>query len=77
MESEDKKKLLIELKIMIESPIFQEYIAVPMKKYMREQTNSFFSDSLKDAWRKGGRVEAVNFFFKRLKIVDEDIRNLS
>lgn len=77
MEDEDRRKNLINLKVAIESPAFQEMIAKPMKEYMREQNNNFFSDNLKDSWRKGGRVEAVKKFFSLIGDIDTDLKNLS
>jgi hypothetical protein len=66
---------LIELKGMVESPIFQKFISKPLKDYRFEQKNNFFSDSVKDQWRKGGRVETVNLFFRWLKQYDKDLDN--
>lgn len=63
---------LFELQTIVESEVFQKHIAEPMKKFIKEQRNSFFSDSLKESWRKGGRVEGARELFRILKIEREN-----
>lgn len=63
---------LYELQTIVEGPVFQKFIAEPMKKYIKAQKNNFFSDDLKDAWRKGGRVEGARELFRILKIEREN-----
>lgn len=65
---------LLELRRAIESEPFQKYVLKPFKEYRQAQKNNFFSDSLKDSHRKGGRVEAVNEFLNILKVVDENFK---
>ena len=67
---------LIELKGHISSEVFQKYIVKPMRAYEKEQRNDFFSDSLKNSWRKGGRVEGVKKFFSTLEQVEVDLGNV-
>jgi len=70
-----KYKELFEIKRIVESQEFQKYILKPMKDYRFAQKNNFFSDSVKDQWRKGGRVEGVNELLKILKTIDNDFKN--
>lgn len=67
---------LYDLKRAIESDPFQEFFIKPLRKEQSNISNNFFSDSLKDAWRKGGRKEGIEEFFKRLKILNEEIKSL-
>lgn len=71
----DEYQELLEINNTIESETFQKYIMKPMKDYRYAQKNNFFSDSLKDQWRKGGRVEAINEFLKILKELNTQLKN--
>ncbi len=73
--NEQERGELIELRRHIESDAFQKWIAKPMRDYRNEQNNDFFSDDLKESWRKGGRVEGVEKFLTLIKIIDETIKN--
>lgn len=66
---------LYEVKRMIESKLFQQYIAEPLRKKQDKLHLNFFSDSLKDAWRKGGNYEGIECFFEILKEVNNDLKN--
>lgn len=66
---------LLEMVRIIEGEEFQKFIVKPLKDYRYKQKNNFFSDSLKDQWRKGGRVEAINEFLKILAKVKLDCKN--
>lgn len=66
---------LYELKRMIESEVFQAYLCQPLREQQDKLRLNFFSDSLKDSWRKGGKFEGIQEFFNLLKI-DTDIKNL-
>lgn len=72
-----RKKLeeLYELKRLIESEEFQKYLAKPLREKQSKLKTDFFSDSLKDSWRKGGKYEGIQEFFKILKEIDNDIKN--
>lgn len=72
---ENELEELQEVKIMIESGLFQKYFAKPLRERQGEIANNFFSDSLKDAWRKGGKKEGIEEFFKILKQIDRDFKN--
>lgn len=64
------------LKSWIQTDEFQKYLAKPMREYEKEQKNNFFSDSLKESWRKGGRVEATQHFFSLLEQIEVDLKNV-
>lgn len=71
-----KREELIVLKEYVSSEIFQKYVCKPMREYQKLQTNDFFSDSLKESWRKGGRVEATKHFFNLLGQIETDLKNV-
>lgn len=60
---------------MIESDTFQKFIVKPLRDEEDKLKTAFFSDSLKDAWRKGGKKEGIELFFKILKNIHIDEKN--
>jgi hypothetical protein len=66
---------LREVKRMIESDLFQKYFAKPLRDREDEIKNNFFSDSLRESWRKGGRKEGIEEFFKILKQINREYKN--
>jgi hypothetical protein len=66
---------LYEMKRMIETPTFQKYIAKPLKAERDKLRTSFFSDSLKHSWRKGGKQEGIELCMKLLEAVNVDLNN--
>lgn len=67
---------LYELKGNIESEAFQEYLCKPLRKEQDRLKNDFFSDSLKQSWRKGGKKEGIELFFKQLEYINTKIEDL-
>lgn len=67
---------LYELKGNIESEAFQEYLCKPLRKEQDKLHLNFFSDSIKDSWRKGGKFEGIQMFFKLLEQVNSRIEDL-
>lgn len=67
---------LYELKGNIESEAFQEYICKPLRKEQDRLHLNFFSDSLKESWKKGGKHEGIELFFKQLEYVNTRIEDL-
>ena len=65
----------IEAKEMIESGCFQEFFAKPMKKERDKLRTAFFSDTLKESWRKGGKQEGIEVFMKIVEQVPVDLKN--
>ena len=65
---------LYELKRIIESRVFQKYLAKPLREIQDNIQSDFFSDSLKESWKKGGKIEGIEEFFKLLDI-GSDIKN--
>lgn len=66
---------LYELKLWIETPIFQKYLCKPLREKQGKLKVNFFSDSLKESWRKGGKHEGIEEFFNILKEIDIEIKN--
>jgi hypothetical protein len=60
---------------MIESQDFQEHFCKPLREKQNELRLNFFSDSLKDAWKKGGKYQGIEEFFEILKQLNVDIKN--
>lgn len=60
---------------MIETKVFQKYLAKPMKEERDKLRTAFFSDSLKDSWRKGGKQEGIQVFMKLVENVHLDLKN--
>lgn len=75
MELKQELSELYQLKEQIESEVFQKYFAKPLRKQQDKLRLDFFNDSLKESWRKGGKYEGIQEFFKILKQVDIDIKN--
>lgn len=66
---------LMTLHNFIETELFQRYIAKPMKAERDKLRTAFFSDSLKDAWRKGGKQEGIEVFMKIIENIHVDLKN--
>lgn len=66
---------LLEIRSMIENPAFQKFIVSPLRERQEELRLNFFSDSLKESWRKGGRYEGIEDFFNTLKQIDIQFKN--
>jgi hypothetical protein len=66
---------LLAAKEMIESETFQRFFAGPIKKERDALRTAFFSDSLKESWRKGGRQEGLNVFIDILKQIPNELKN--
>lgn len=75
-EKQKELELLIELQWALKGETFKKYLLEPIEEYKQKQKNNFFSDSLKDSWRKGGRAEAVDELLKQLQIIDEEVERL-
>lgn len=75
MTKEEQGELL-DLARIVQGKVFQKQFTEPLEKYKQKQRQNFFSDSLKDSWRKGGRVEGINMFFTRLKSVQEEYEKM-
>lgn len=60
---------------LIESKVFQKYLYKPMKEERDKLRTAFFSDSLKDSWRKGGKQEGIKIFMTLVENVNMDLTN--
>lgn len=75
MTLQDKLNDLIAVRYIIQNPLFQKFFVEKMREKQDELKVSFFSDSLKDAWRKGGKLQGLNEFFETLKEIDNEYKN--
>lgn len=66
---------LVAIANMIENPLFQKYIAKPMKEERDKLRTAFFSDSLKESWRKGGKQEGIKVFMDLVEGIHTDLNN--
>lgn len=66
---------LMTLHNYIESAVFQKYLAKPMKEERDKLRTAFFSDSLKESWRKGGKQEGIKLWMNLVEQVNVDLKN--
>lgn len=59
----------------IQSAVFQKYLMKPMKEERDKLRTAFFSDSLKEQWRKGGKQEGINVFLNLIENIHSDLKN--
>lgn len=67
---------LREVQRIVESDVFQNYFAKPMKEERDKLRTAFFSDSLKESWRKGGKQEGIKFWMELVEQAHTDLKNL-
>jgi len=75
MDIREQFNELIRIKEMIESDEFQKYLVAPLREKQGKLKVNFFSDSVKESWRKGGKHEGIAEFFGLLKQIDTDYKN--
>ena len=63
------------VKEMIQTELFQRYFAKPMKEERDKLRTDFYSDTLKESWRKGGKQEGIELFFKLVEGVHQDLKD--
>lgn len=66
---------LFEIKHLIESEVFQKYLCKPLREKQDSIKSDFYSDSLKESWKKGGKIEGIEEFFDILKEINVSITN--
>ena len=66
---------LMELKRMIELQSFQERVYKPMVEERNKLRTAFFSDTVKESWRKGGKQEGIKIFLKLIEEIPNDLKN--
>jgi hypothetical protein len=74
-ELQSEVETLIGLKHLIESEEFQKHFAKPMKAERDKLRTAFFSDSLKESWRKGGKQEGIKLFMDLVAQIPIDLKN--
>lgn len=72
---QDEIAELMTLHNYIESEVFQKYLVKPMTEERNKLRTAFFSDSLKESWRKGGRQEGIKFWMNLVEQVNVDLKN--
>jgi len=75
MELQEEINELIELQMMIQNPIFQKYFSKPMKEERDKLRTDFFSDDLKESWRKGGKQEGIQVWMDLVEQAHIDLNN--
>lgn len=60
---------------MIETAVFQKFLAKPLKEERDKLSTAFFSDTLKESWRKGGKQEGITLCMKLIEQVNTDLTN--
>ena len=63
------------VKEMIQTELFQRYFAKPMKEERDKLRTDFYSDTLKESWRKGGKQEGIELFFGLVEGVHQDLKD--
>lgn len=73
----DKEELdeLVAMHNIIETKVFQKFLAKPMKEERDKLRTAFFSDTLKESWRKGGKQEGIKLFMTLVENVNLDLKN--
>ena len=72
----EKLERLQELKMYIESETFQLNIMKPLYAEIDKQKNAFDCESLRELATVKGKTQGLNFLIKRLKEIDNEIKNL-
>lgn len=75
MTLQEEVNELLEVSMMIQNPLFQKYFAKPMKEERDKLRTAFFSDSLKESWRKGGKQEGIKLWMTLVEQVHTDLNN--
>ena len=60
---------------IVQSAVFQKYFAKPMKEERDKLRTDFFSDDLKESWRKGGKQEGIQFWMSLVEQAHTDLKN--
>lgn len=71
-----KLERLQELKLYIESETFQENIMKPLYSEIDKQKDAYDCESLRELAQVKGKKQGLNFLIKRLKEIDNEIKNL-
>ncbi len=71
----DELDELVAMHNIIETKVFQKFLAKPMKEERDKLRTAFFSDTLKESWRKGGKQEGIKLFMTLVENVNLDLKN--
>lgn len=75
MTLQEEVNELREMQMMIQNPLFQKYFAKPMKEERDKLRTDFFSDDLKESWRKGGKQEGIKVWMDLVEQIHVDLTN--
>ncbi len=75
MTLKDEVAELMAIKNMVQTEVFQKYFAKPMKEERDKLRTDFFSDDLKESWRKGGKQEGIQFWMSLVEQANVDLKN--
>lgn len=75
MTLKDEVAELMAIKNMVQTEVFQKYFAKPMKEERDKLRTDFFSDDLKESWRKGGKQEGIQIWMSLVEQANVDLKN--
>ena len=68
---------LVMMRDLIDSEVFQKFIAKPMskaKKKLTAEPHDFFVNDVKESWRKGGKLEGIEVYMKLIEGIHVDLK---
>lgn len=69
---------LVAINNMIQSEVFQEFIARPMTEEKNKRVRgpaNYFNETLKESWRKGGQLEGIELYMKLIENIHLDLKD--
>lgn len=75
MTLQEEVNELIFVQNMVQDPLFQKYFSKPMKEERDKLRTDFFSDDLKESWRKGGKQEGIKVWMDIVEQIYIDLNN--
>ena len=66
---------LLEIRDIIQRPVFQELIVQPMKDYQEKLAKAYDCDDLMELYSLKGKKEGSEQFFNTLKRISTDFKN--
>jgi len=75
MELQEKMNNLIEMRDIIQRPVFQEMLVKPMREYQDKLKNAYDCKSLSELATLKGKKDGSDKFFKILKEFSTEFKN--
>lgn len=72
MTLQEEVTALRDIKITIETPMFQDYIMKPLFKEMESMKGAYSCETLRELSRLKGKREGLQFIIDRIKIFQEE-----